>query len=173
MATLKPHRNGPLSPVYSDTTELNWTQLDSVNNSWLTDSVCRSWRHKQKHDWLGCTLFNWVSWVQLSSVQFGSVELSCVAINTPLDELTDIYRSRTLCLRLRVWPCWGTKSWIWICIFGSRPTWHRSSRSSSAVTPLFYKFVSLLGLYVSCIVLWCDCTSSPVEAFLPEPPHRK
>jgi len=32
-------------------------------------------RHKQKHDWLGCTLFNWVSWV----------ELSCVAINTPLE----------------------------------------------------------------------------------------
>jgi len=29
------------------------------------DSVCRSWRHKQKHDWLGCTLFNWVTWVEL------------------------------------------------------------------------------------------------------------
>jgi len=25
--------------------------------------------HKQKHDWLGCTLFNWVSWVQLSSAE--------------------------------------------------------------------------------------------------------
>jgi len=33
-----------------------------------------SWRHKQKHDWLGCTLFNWVSWVQLSYI----------AINTSL-----------------------------------------------------------------------------------------
>jgi len=29
------------------------------------DSVFRSWRHKQKYDWLGCTLFNWVSWVEL------------------------------------------------------------------------------------------------------------
>ena len=48
------------------------TQLNST--AWTTvDSVCRSWRHKQKHDWLGCTLFSRVSWV----------ELSCVAINTP------------------------------------------------------------------------------------------
>jgi len=54
------------------TTQLNSTELNST--AWTTvDSVCRSWRHKQKHDWLGCTLFNWVSWVQLS----------CVAINTP------------------------------------------------------------------------------------------
>jgi len=45
-------------------TRLNSTQLNST--AWTTvDSVCRSWRHKQKHDWLGCTLFNWVSWVQL------------------------------------------------------------------------------------------------------------
>jgi len=57
-----------LRGVYSDTTQLNSTAWTTV------DSVCRSWRHKQKHDWLGCTLFNWVSWFQLS----------CVAINTPL-----------------------------------------------------------------------------------------
>jgi len=61
-----------LRPVYSDTTQLNSTELNST--AWTTvNSVCRSWRHKQKHDWLGCTLFNWVSWVQLN----------CVAINTP------------------------------------------------------------------------------------------
>jgi len=54
--------------VYSDTTQLNSTELNSI--AWTTvDSVCRSWRHKQKHDWLGCTLFNWVSWVQLSWVE--------------------------------------------------------------------------------------------------------
>jgi len=53
-------------------TQLNSTELNLT--AWTTvDSVCRSWRHKQKHDWLGCTLFNWVSWVGLS----------CVAINTP------------------------------------------------------------------------------------------
>ena len=62
-----------LRPVYSDTTQLNSTELNST--AWTTvDSVCRSWHHKQKHDWLGCTLFNWVSWVRLS----------CVDINTPL-----------------------------------------------------------------------------------------
>ena len=66
-----------LRPVYSDTTQLNSTRRRVVDKftAWTTvDSVCRSWRHKQKHDWLGCTLFNWVSWVQLS----------CVAINTLL-----------------------------------------------------------------------------------------
>ena len=57
-----------LRPVYSDSAQLNSTELNST--AWTTiDSVCRSWRHKQKHDWLGCTLFNWVSWVQLSSVE--------------------------------------------------------------------------------------------------------
>jgi len=67
-------------------TQLNSTQLNSTRRrvvdtftAWTTvTSVCRSWRHKQKHNWLGCTLFNWVSWVELSWV-----ELSCVAINTP------------------------------------------------------------------------------------------
>jgi len=67
--------------VYSDTTQLNSTSscrhVHSVNNchlpiNWRSDpiaSVCRSCRHKQKkHDWLGCTLFNWVSWVELSWV---------------------------------------------------------------------------------------------------------
>jgi len=45
-------------------TQLNSTELNST--AWTTvDSVCRSWRHKQKHDWLGCTLSIWVSWVQL------------------------------------------------------------------------------------------------------------
>jgi len=67
-------------------TQLNSTRrrvvrhVHSVNNCHLSinvysdpvDSVCRSWRHKQKHDWLGCTLFNWISW------------LSCVAIDTRL-----------------------------------------------------------------------------------------
>jgi len=28
------------------------------NAQWNAPSVCRSWRYKQKHDWLGCTLFN-------------------------------------------------------------------------------------------------------------------
>jgi len=65
--------------VYSDTdaTQLNvelstrsQREQQSVNKcSDPVDSVCRSWRHKQKHDWLGCTLFNWVSWVQLSWVE--------------------------------------------------------------------------------------------------------
>ena len=58
-------------------TQLNSTQLNSTelnSTAWTTvDSVCRSWRHKQKHDWLGCTLFNWVSWVQLSSVELSWV----------------------------------------------------------------------------------------------------
>ena len=83
-----------LRPVYSDTTQLNstklnWTQLDvelstrSQREQQLTVTlVCRSWRHKQKHDWLGCTVFNWVSWVELSCVAIDTtqlnVELSCV-----------------------------------------------------------------------------------------------
>ena len=78
-----------LRSVYIDTPQLNSASscrhVHSVNNCHLSlnvvtsdpvDSVCRSWRHKQKHDWLGCTLFNWVSWV----------ELSCVAINTTRDD---------------------------------------------------------------------------------------
>ena len=74
-------------------TQLNSTQLN-CNLSLNVDSVCRSWRHKQKHDWLGCTLFNWVSWVELcryrrvssdtTQLELSWVELSCVAINTPL-----------------------------------------------------------------------------------------
>ena len=63
-------------PVYSDTTQLNSTRRRVVDTftAWTTvDSVCRSWRHQQKHDWLGCTLFNWVSWVELSWVQFSWV----------------------------------------------------------------------------------------------------
>ena len=48
------------------TASLNSTQLSPINErSDPVDSVCRSWRHKQKYDWLGCTLFNWVSWVEL------------------------------------------------------------------------------------------------------------
>jgi len=36
-------------------TQLNSTQLSPTNErSDPVDSVCRSWRHKQKHDWLGC-----------------------------------------------------------------------------------------------------------------------
>ena len=46
-----------LRPVYSDTTQLNSTR----HREQQFDSVC----HKQKHDWLGCTLFNGVSWVEL------------------------------------------------------------------------------------------------------------
>ena len=45
-------------------TQLNSTELNSTAAT-TVDSVCRSWRHKQKHDWLGCTLLNWVSWVEL------------------------------------------------------------------------------------------------------------
>jgi len=60
-------------------TQLNSTELNST--AWTTvDSVCRLWRHKQKHDWLGCTLFNWVSWVELSWVEFSSVEFSWVVL---------------------------------------------------------------------------------------------
>ena len=60
-----------LRGVYSEKTQLNSTwrrvadscsqreQLSSINErSDPVDSVCRSWRHKQKHDWLGCMLFN-------------------------------------------------------------------------------------------------------------------
>ena len=79
---------GPFIATQLNSTQLNWTQLDvelstrsqreqlsPINErSDPVDSVCRSWRHKQNHDWLGCTLFNWISWVQLS----------CVAVNTPL-----------------------------------------------------------------------------------------
>jgi len=46
-------------------TQLNSTQLNSTelnSTAWTTvHSVCRSWRHKRKH--VGCTLFNWLSWV--------------------------------------------------------------------------------------------------------------
>jgi len=55
--------------------------VHSVNNCHLSMNVVTQltqfvglWRHKQKYDWLRCTLFNWVSWV----------ELSCVAVNGPL-----------------------------------------------------------------------------------------
>ena len=87
-ATMKIEVDVILRGVYSDTTQLNstelsWTQLDvelstrsqreqlsPINErSDPVDSICRSWRHKQKHDWLGCTLFNRVSWVQLSWVE--------------------------------------------------------------------------------------------------------
>jgi len=50
-------------------TQLNSTELNST--AWTVDSVCRSWRHKQKHDWLGCTLFNWVSWVVSLKMRIG------------------------------------------------------------------------------------------------------
>ena len=79
------HATNHLRPVYSDTTQLNLTAWTTV------DSVCRSWRHKQKHDWLGCTLFNWVSWV----------EFSCVAINTPLLDAL-LRRTRVLTHRVRL-----------------------------------------------------------------------
>ena len=73
---------GPFIATQLNSTELSWTQLDvelstrsqreqlsPINErSDPVDSVCRSWRHKQKQDWLVCTLFNWVSWVQLSWV---------------------------------------------------------------------------------------------------------
>ena len=40
-------------------TQLNSTQLSPMNKrSDPVDSVCRPWRHKQKHNWLGCTLFS-------------------------------------------------------------------------------------------------------------------
>ena len=78
-----------LRPVYSDTTQLNWTQLNSTRQreQQLTQFVGRD--VIKKHDWLGCTLFNWVSWVQLS----------CVAINTPLG------RPRRVSDRFRL-SCW-------------------------------------------------------------------
>ena len=37
-----------------------------INRHYLSIYIYLS---KQKHDWLGCTLFNWVSWVQLSRVE--------------------------------------------------------------------------------------------------------
>ena len=66
-------------------------QLSPIN-----DSVCRSWRHKQKHDWLGCTLFNWVSWVQLS----------CVAVNTPLVSDCVTYLNFLIIVVCRHWIKW-------------------------------------------------------------------
>jgi len=85
-----------LRGVYSDTTQPNSTELNST--AWTTvDSVCRSWRHKQKHDWLGCTLFNWVS-----SVQFSWVQLSCVAINTPLVWRSCVYNTSPFYCRLLI-----------------------------------------------------------------------
>ena len=69
--TLTPDPKGVFIATQFNSTQLNSTRGRDVDTftTWTTvDSVCRSWSHKQKHDWLGCTLFNWVSWVQLSWV---------------------------------------------------------------------------------------------------------
>ena len=65
----------------STSIELSWVELNCVgevsistptqrNSTQLDDSVCRSWRHKQKHDWLYAVHLG-----QFSSVEFSSVEL--------------------------------------------------------------------------------------------------
>ena len=97
-----------LRPVYSDTTpqlnstqlkstQLNWTQLRSINErSNPVDSVCRSWRHKLK------TRLTWLYAVQqgqLSWVEFSWVQLSCLAINTPLE----VTESRWKWCHLKAW----------------------------------------------------------------------
>jgi len=64
-----------LGGVYSDTTQLNLTQLNST---------ARLWRHKQKPDWLASHwLADWLYAVQLGQLSW--VQLSCVAINGPLN----------------------------------------------------------------------------------------
>ena len=90
-------------------------QLSPINErSDPVDSVYRSWRHKQKHDWLGCTLFNWVSWV----------ELSCVAIHTPLssspnDQSTFLDLSAALIAACRL-PASSMLSLLWLISGGPR-----------------------------------------------------
>ena len=86
------------------------SQREQLSHSDPVDSVCRSWRHKQKHDWLGCTLFNWVGWVELCRYRHPSiatqlnstrrrVQLSCVAINTHLVMLLNVLiNCSVLCL---------------------------------------------------------------------------
>ena len=103
----------PLRPVYSDTTQLNWTQLRSMNErSDPVDSVCRSWRHKQNTTDLAVRC-------STGSVEFSWIELSCVAINTPLKILLrrKITEQRTTIQKYGDWytGLWwvGCCIWIW------------------------------------------------------------
>ena len=109
-------------------TQLNSTQLNST--AWTTvDSVCRSWRHKQKHDWLGCTLFNWVRSVKLSWVELcrykhpliRTVELVCSVYYSVKKLLRNNYESTAvysedglLCMTEGcVMRCRTNVSWCW------------------------------------------------------------
>ena len=84
-----------LRAVYSDTTqlnstELNWTQLNSTEFNWTQLAQLNSVQPSQSRFclWLHDlqTESTVVHAVELSSVEFSWVELSCVAINTPLDD---------------------------------------------------------------------------------------
>jgi len=72
-----------LRGVYSDTTQLNSTELNWP--SWTAYSqVSHVFVYGVTTYKLSQLLFMLSSWVQLSSVELSSVQLSCVAINTPL-----------------------------------------------------------------------------------------
>ena len=99
-----------------NSTELNSTQLDvelstrsqreqlsPINErSDPVDSVCRSWRHKQKHDWLGCTLCS------TGSVEFSLVQLRWVKLCRYEHPLTQILF--LLCILTRFSPAMQPRS---------------------------------------------------------------
>jgi len=110
-------------------TQLNSTELNST--AWTTiDSVCRSWRHKQKHNWLGCTLFNWVSWVQLNSVELcrykhpftRSFVTRLIYARTRLR-----HRQRRPSVRHKPAPCHENGSWT--LIFWYKYSYHECQRN--------------------------------------------
>jgi len=63
-----------LRGVYSDTTQLNWTQLTQLNSVQPSQSCFCLWRHDLQTE---STVVH--------AVELSSVELSCVAINGPLE----------------------------------------------------------------------------------------
>jgi len=67
----------PLRPVYSNTTQLIWTQLNSTQLTQLNSAQPTSQSARSKS--VVFLFMTSACWVQLNSV-----ELSCVAINTPL-----------------------------------------------------------------------------------------
>jgi len=84
-----------LRGVYSDTTELNWTQLTQLNSVQPSQSCFCLWCHDLQ------TESTAVHAVELSSVEFSWVELSCVAINGPLIKTSEYVNGNLIGPRTR------------------------------------------------------------------------
>ena len=106
------------------------------------DSVFRSWRHKQKYDWLGCTLFNWVSWVELCRYKHPFTAARWLFFTATLCWTPTLARTASDALWTRYF--WGRSNMCRPRLYSGR-FWFTTANVSNSITPTSLSFSFLIN----------------------------